>query len=671
MHVFKVIVASIALVLLPFASVAPAYAATSAKGTLVSTVNIQDVKILLQKGNTFTLSFSLTNREGLQSGVKYGVALVSETAKGQFVVDEKVFDEALTLSEHSSVAKRISYTAPSVLDGNYSLFITSRNDSGFTFGVSYVGKVVLSASSKGVVVAPETCAVTTVGGKSATYALNQTALIDASQSLKLSCTATNTADGALVVTPVFETHYQNTFGDIVSLDALKAPISFAKNEKKTISLALPKALVSQNYTTSVSFTDGVNTSNSVTVQYILKGVMGSITNLSFDKDAYKKGDIAKLSLLWNAVSDDNSVKARANPDIAMTLTIQNKKGVACIAPIKQLLARSGPRPTPVVVPILTRCDDPVASVSLATLKGDVLAQKDFAVTTASHKAVNTNTLLFVVLVALIIIGIRVYMFKKRNHAHTDSTPSAPSTPISMLVPFLVLVGIGSLVPCATAKADSYDYYTTNGDRIETIVNIDHTNYSPNSPIVVTASITNHSTTTLYSVDLTASNNGGPAYTIIPQVILPPNNGSTGDVPFMNFTAPGTPQSNPPYEVSFVTGVDEDVPQTPTVSYFSSGQDYDPNLGVPIWGVSVALSSPVAQNESVTVQFNYQVEYQGNPTYLSGAGRLNIALAPGDTGGSAFTGQILPYYQGMTYSTTDTCIADHSAGVTVESIYLCQ
>lgn len=73
------------------------------KVVLVADVNVQNVKVIKQENNVFDISFTLTNGEGVQNGVKYSVRLMSlKNDKPAFIVDEKVYDEVLTLNEKST-----------------------------------------------------------------------------------------------------------------------------------------------------------------------------------------------------------------------------------------------------------------------------------------------------------------------------------------------------------------------------------------------------------------------------------------------------------------------------------------------------------------------------------------------------------------------------------------
>ena len=99
---------------------------------LTGTASIQNATIISQKDNTVTLFFNIKNKEIIQTGIKYGIKLVSEGPKPT-VVDEKIYDESLTLLENSTTPKQIIYAAPKYLNGNYTLVVSNQNESGFPF----------------------------------------------------------------------------------------------------------------------------------------------------------------------------------------------------------------------------------------------------------------------------------------------------------------------------------------------------------------------------------------------------------------------------------------------------------------------------------------------------------------------------------------------------------
>ncbi len=204
-------------------------------GTLVATVNFQDAKITSQQGNTFNIAFSLTNREGVQKDVQYGIQLISETAKGKFVVDEKVFGEKLTLAENSSVRKGISYTAPAMLGGTYQLLLTSKNAAGFPFAFYPLGKVTITQTVKGVQISPDTCQIKTDKNAVATSISSMAILASGAQTLELNCLVTNTANAVVSATPILQTNLNGSYGETVETTKMDMThISHCNNGKNNL-----------------------------------------------------------------------------------------------------------------------------------------------------------------------------------------------------------------------------------------------------------------------------------------------------------------------------------------------------------------------------------------------------------------------------------------------------
>lgn len=115
----------------------------------IAAVDVNDAVIVFQQGGTFNISFDIINGEGVQTGVQYGIKLISDGTKGQFVADEKIYEEKLTLNQNSTLKKEIVYTAPSTLSGKYKLLLSMSNENGFQFALSYDGDVTLTSSTKG------------------------------------------------------------------------------------------------------------------------------------------------------------------------------------------------------------------------------------------------------------------------------------------------------------------------------------------------------------------------------------------------------------------------------------------------------------------------------------------------------------------------------------------
>lgn len=382
--------------------------------TLIASVNIREAKIISQDGNAFNISFNITNGEKAQAGVKYGVRLVSVTTKSQVVADEYVYPEVLSLSANSTTQKKITYVAPANLNGDYSILIQAKNNSGLGLGSIMAGKVKLTSTVNNISIIPESCSTSIVGDKSnKTYLLNQGVAIAPSGQIKLNCSVLNSSKTVISAMPVYETHLSSIYGDTVETsggDVL--PVLFKAGEKKTVSLILPKALNPQVYEVKVYLKSGDVLSNSVIAHYLIKGNSATIVNFSLDKDFYKKGETAKLSLV--------TISSVAN-NISLSAVITDDKQKECINPVSQEINKSGPIDIPALV--IAKCNNPIATVTLKDKDGNTLDQKvlSFESTKESNTFSSKNIIIIVIFGILIVAGIAVYIINLKRKQHEAIT----------------------------------------------------------------------------------------------------------------------------------------------------------------------------------------------------------------------------------------------------------
>ena len=116
------------------------------QGGVVATVNIYNATITKQNENNFDISFDISNREGIQFGVKYGILLEQENSSSTIIADNYLYDETLTLDQNI-IHKDIKYTAPNNLDGNYNISLISKNDGGLPYSNILLGKIKLNKTS--------------------------------------------------------------------------------------------------------------------------------------------------------------------------------------------------------------------------------------------------------------------------------------------------------------------------------------------------------------------------------------------------------------------------------------------------------------------------------------------------------------------------------------------
>lgn len=433
----------------------PTVKTTSTQAVILASVDIKDAKIVSQKGNIFNISFSFFNRGGLQTGVKYGVKLVSESKTGQTTIDEKVYDESLTLNSNAEIQKNVVYIAPAFISGSYSLVLTSSNSSGFPFDFINLGKVTFTSTSAGIQILTETC-------KVQTFNLTQRISVNLGENINLSCEARNSSKVDLIATPSYEVRLGTSFGDVINQNGGSTdPITFKPGEKKSFSVTLPKATASQLYNVNFTLNSESIKSNPINFNYIVLGTSATVYNLSLDKDYYNKGDKALVSLV--AISNSSST-------ITSKIQISNGKGKSCAKPQTEALTIPILPKVESSVAITSSCLDPKISVTLTDDKGIVLAQKEFNIKTTSgvtHKASNSS-IIWIIIIILIIIILYFYFKKKAN------TPPATSTsvPMGVLFFFLLIASFG-IIPVRTVKAA--DTVSVGPSRYA-VVGIDKTTY---------------------------------------------------------------------------------------------------------------------------------------------------------------------------------------------------
>jgi len=451
---------------------------------LLAKVNIRDAKILLQEKNYLEMSFSISNEMGVQNGVKYGVQLVEQTDKGSFVVDEKVYDESLTLAENSTVIKKISYVAPAILSGSYKIFLVSKNASGFSFDYSYVGIIKLSSSVKGVEISPESCAVSIIGDKTNTqYKLGQQLSILPTQDLNLVCTAVNGSDKTIESTPSFVTTEKNSYGKSISVNEKKlASVILKSKESKSFSVVIPKATTPNLYYVNMGLKSGDISSNSVGVQYFIRGNVGAIENLSLDKDSYRYFDTAKLSLVWSYLPADNS---SSNNSVILNATITDGENKECANPYTKTLVQDFANPKiEIPISINKTCYNPTVLVTLKDASGNTLDEKSFKTETAPNKSGSANSYIYYIVIAMVILLIIGYVVYKKKKGNTPG----------VILPIIFLMALMSVIPGGKASADTYypiwnPSGGSNGCSAMYTTSINKSSYVPGEPVFATGSLT--------------------------------------------------------------------------------------------------------------------------------------------------------------------------------------
>lgn len=462
-----------------------------------ATTNIQNATTTARSGNTITLSFDLSNREGVQPGVRYGVALVRMNNGVATLFDEHVYDETLTLGVGESVHRSVTYAAPEHLSGTYSLLLSAKSTSGVPFAAALAGSVTLQARKDIVYIDPASCFITISADKTGTrYTLLEKATVSTLDKKVLAhCTVKNGTGGEVTLAPQVVQRLRSAYGDAVSgAQAPAAQVIVAPQSSKQIVVEVPPVTAPQTYYVALSLKDagtGKET-NTVAFRYVVQGAGASFQTLLLDKDAYSAGETAVVSFMWSPLVDTVSkgTYAVSKPlaSAVATFSITNGAGAACGAPATYLLT-SNDRLVRVPIPITADCRNPKVSADITDSAYGTLDAQSFSVASRTAGSqfltsiMNFFTNIYVIagiLVLLLIAG--AIMCNRRNI----------TTPVVLL-----LLGFGLFGGAQSALADSAALYyecfpgspCPGATTIWASGSLDKSSYIPGEPMYFTAWMT--------------------------------------------------------------------------------------------------------------------------------------------------------------------------------------
>lgn len=418
------------------------------QAVLVVTVSIENAKIVSQEGNTFNISFDITNKQIPQADVRYGVRLIKESADGQILIDEKVYEDSFSLSENTSVSKKIIYQAPVFLSGSYILLLSSNNSGGLPLAMKNFGNVTLNSTIKGVEIIPESCTLSVVGEKvNRSYSLRQGVVIRDTENLKMSCTVVNSTESSVTLSPSFVTHITTSFGKVVETTGGDiSPITLNKGEKKQVSFVLPKTTKIDNYSVSFLLKNETITSNSIIALYRIYGSNASISNLSLNKDYYKKGETAQVSLSW-FFANNNNPYARINSKdapspVSLKLDFTNGAGKTCADSLNQNLSLDS-KDSHISIPVLMKstCKDPIVTATLLGSDGNIFDSKVFEFKSDMSKQLSNVFYIILIIVLLLIVALLLLCKKSNCKLCKMFAKDSTSMPMSVIFPFFIFIAL--------------------------------------------------------------------------------------------------------------------------------------------------------------------------------------------------------------------------------------
>lgn len=408
--------------------------------SVVANVNIFEAKIVSVQENNYNVSFKIINGLGSQPDVRYSVRLTQDKDSSQYIIDEKIYSEILSLNENSVVERNIKYQAPNIFSGDYKMWLIGSNSSGRMLGAAFLGKVNLKASAQSVQILPESCYLTVSGEKEGLrYTLDQGVDILPTENLSISCGVINNSQKTITAVPQFQTYRRNVYGEKVSENSLDIVTTLKPSENKSVTFVLPVEKIPQAYDIKLNLNDKANniSSNSIIIHYVLRGGSATIQNVVIDKDKYKKGDIAHVSLSFSE-SAENFPGSRLGDDKDGKLTADFKladgNGISCSENIINKLLNDANEK--INIPVTKDCLNPKLSAIIKGSDGNILDKKDFSfISTTEIVAPSFNVILILGYLYYLIFAVAFILLVKIVWALIKKYKK---TPLNIVI-FLVLV----------------------------------------------------------------------------------------------------------------------------------------------------------------------------------------------------------------------------------------
>ena len=520
-------------------------------------VNIEGTTIVrpLDDSGTVGIAFDLVNMSDTpQAGLRYGVQLMQPKDTVETEIDTFVAEPVISLDGNQIKHIEINYTVPTMLTGEYDLFVVAKTSAGMMAGLGSAGKITLVAKDATNETQEDVGKVEIITN-SCVFAMSSAPApfaggieIEKGTDLTVRCDVQSHAATPLTLTPHFVTYAGSVYGNELPIKSPEQKtINFAPNEKKNIEFTVLTFGRAQRYEIKLLFIDGSGSaekSNSVVGFYIVKGVGATIQSASLDKVSYKAGESIAANFLWSTTIPAGefkgvfqlTVKDTADDAVCadsgdQTLTINSISVTAtkdCLVPEARLMIFDADHHLLDAVVITTAAADPEM---MAERIHDALVISTSTVEQTSSGSVSPvmKIAIAVTIFFLIVLGCIAWLLmrSKRN----------PDSGIIGMFFLLVVLTSGVFLPMGEAGAL---YCTTNcGTMPATDVYFsawfDKTSVAPGETFTINTSYTNVSVAS-FTAKINVTFNGVTKTVLGPTVL---NTGVTLTGTPTVFTAPAT------------------------------------------------------------------------------------------------------------------------------------
>lgn len=332
----------------------------------------------------FHISCSITNKLKNQGDIRYGVQLIKTDKNKQEVVDFKVYDEVFSLTTQT-VRKELEYTPPTYLSGEYELWVILKTSDGLPLSFNFLGKVQLEQSVTSYLeIQGDSCSLKIKESPEKNYTKEEEVKLALGETLEGSCIVTSHNTGDVTIRPSFIIYNRSFFGKkILDVKDVQSSVFLKNNESKVVSFFIPKVLTPQMYNSVLALISEENNliSNEIVFRYVLAGGGVTILNLLLDKNYYKSGETANVSILWSG-SIENKNKKEKEDDVKQVITslsflIKDHNNQTCAEktfPVSEDVRNRGLL-TDYIIPIMKSCFNPNVVVTILDNHGTILTQK--------------------------------------------------------------------------------------------------------------------------------------------------------------------------------------------------------------------------------------------------------------------------------------------------------
>jgi hypothetical protein len=477
-------------------------------------------------------------------------------------------------------------------------------------GVAFVDKLIFNGSGGIIAISKNECSlVSVVGGKEVSFTLDKGAIIDPKSGASLVCNVKNVTKSQVVVFPQATLNEVGPFGKQIEQKKMEK-VSIEAGAEAKISYQLPKELTAQSYQIRLDAFDnnGGKISQSFFANFGINNFGVSIQNILLDKEAYAKGDLAKVVSsigVYRQLVEKEKAPIRLN----VTATISNGNESVC-GSASEVTDSDKIQRMELSVPINIDCAQPSVTIKVMDEKGNELGTEKFSVGGLDGKAsrgngiaggvgggmISNSALVIIIITIVALVVILIFMLGKKSR----------KTRIGM---FLILFAGGLALTDLQASADTINL--PGFPVVGTTYSLNKSVYAPGEKITVGVSGTAWPSPFMCSTawfGVVASVPTGNVPTSIPKYVIFWPFGMCGGATLSSaksWTAPIKPGN---YDATFVFGyynfywirtIPFKVVATDGMCGTANGQTLNTKPSTPAQLCSIGTSTPVIGEETWT------------------------------------------------------------------------